>query len=105
MTKRPATTFIRAGTLLVGAVCWLLLVGLILLQFWPNLPRSTTQWALVIVFGPPLYLLGELVFGWLFSDRHSRAISQSTFSFLRILVALPVLLVLVGLCWWLSSAI
>lgn len=73
----------------VVVVVWFFLVGLLALSVWPNLPRSKF---LFIALGPPLYLLGEGFFGWLFSEKHGRAISQSKFSGARILIALVVIL-------------
>lgn len=53
--------------LAIGAAIWLLIAGVILLNFWPHMPRSTAQWALFIAFGPPLYVLAEGFFEWVFS--------------------------------------
>jgi hypothetical protein len=84
------------------ALLWLLLASLITIQLWPHLPRSQLQWFLLLAFGPPLYVLGEALFGWLFSAVHGRAISQTRFSVTRIAIALPVVLAWFVLCWWLS---
>jgi hypothetical protein len=85
-----------------GAVAWLLVVGLLLLHVWPNLPHSQKQWLLFVALGPPLYVLGESVGAWIFSERHGRAISSRGFSIARILMALFVVTAVVGLCWWLT---
>ena len=84
------------------AVFWLFLVGFLLLQSWPDLPRSTLQWLLFVALGPPLYVLGECLFSWLFSPAHGQAISKRTFSVVRIAIALPVVLGVFALSWWLS---
>lgn len=91
----------RTRTLLGFALAWLFIAALLTLQFWPDLPRSRTQWVLLIVFGPPFYAFGELLFGRLF-QRHGRSISHGRFSFKRVLIALAVTLPFVVVCWWLS---
>ena len=85
--------------LLGVALLWLLVAGFITLELWPNLPRSKLQWFFLFVFGPPLYILGETFFGWLFSQRHGDAIGSPV---KRILVAVPVGLVFISISWWLS---
>jgi hypothetical protein len=97
---RTAGFGIRA--LLVVALAWLLVAGFLALQFWPDLPQSKLQWILLVIFGPPIYVLGESFFGWLFSQRHGQSVSSRTFSFKRILIALPVVLAFAALSWWLS---
>lgn len=84
------------------AFLWMAIAGLLALQLWPDLPHSKLGWPLFIVFGPPLYVCGEAVSAWVFSRRHGQAISGRDFSFLRILLALPVMLVVFAVSWWLS---
>jgi hypothetical protein len=84
------------------AIAWLLVAALLAFQLWPDLPKSYLQWILLVLFGPPLYVLGEALFGWLFSPRHGQSISRRPFSPARILVALPVVLAFLALSWWLS---
>jgi len=90
-------------TLLVVALIWLVVAALIVLQFWPELPRTTLQWVLLVAFGPPLYVIGEAFFGSLFSQARGHSISPRKFSFKRILFAIPVVLVFFAISWWLSS--
>jgi hypothetical protein len=84
------------------ALLWLAVAGWLLLQFWPDIPHSKVQWFLFVALGPPLYVLGEGLFTWLFSPAHGRAISQRAFSVARIAIALPVVLGVFALSWWLS---
>ncbi|MFZ3174546.1 MAG: hypothetical protein WA146_06580 [Thiobacillus sp.] len=84
------------------AIGWLLIAGLLLFQLWPDLPQTSLQWFLLVAFGPPLYVLGEGFFSWLLSSKHGKAISNREFSFVRVLVALPIMLAVFALCWWLS---
>jgi hypothetical protein len=88
-------------TLLVGAIVWLGIAGLLIVQLWPNVPLSTFQLAFLVGFGPPLYVLGEGFFTWLFSPEHGAAISQKRFSIKRIAVALPAAVAALGLSSWL----
>lgn len=85
------------------AAVWLVVALLLAIQLWPQVPRSWLQWFLLFAFGPPLYVLGEAFFGWLFSVSHGRAVSPRTFSLARIAIALPAVLALFALLWWLSS--
>lgn len=84
------------------AVGWLLVAGLLLFQLWPNLPRTSLQWFLLVAFGPPLYVLGEGLLSSLFSPKDGLAISDRGFSLVRVLLALPVVLAVFACCWWLS---
>lgn len=88
-------------TLLVGAIVWLVIAGFLVVQLWSYLPHSTLQWAFLVGLGPPLYVLGEGFFAWLFSQQHGTAISRKPFSIKRIAVALPVAMAAVGVSLWL----
>jgi hypothetical protein len=89
-------------TLSAVALLWLMIGGFLLLQLWPELPHSTAQWLAFVALGPPLYLLGEGFFTWLFSRGHGEAISSSGFSVRRIAIALPAVLFVFIVCGWLS---
>jgi hypothetical protein len=93
----------RLRLLLLIAVVWVVVAGFLLLALLPQLPHSRLQWFLFIAFGPPLYVLGEGFFGWLFSPKHGCSISQRRFSVARILILFPVALALLALCWFLAS--
>ena len=71
------------------ALLWLVIGCFLAFQLWPDLPHTKLQWFLFIVFGPPIYILGEAFFGWLFSPD-------------RVLLALPIVLSLFALSWWVS---
>lgn len=100
--SQPHTTRRWARMLPLAALTWLFLVGLVLLYLWPNLPKSKPQWVVFLLVAPPLYVLGEAFFGWLFSDEHGSAMSPRGFSVGRVLVALPVVCLVVLVCWLLS---
>lgn len=80
-----------------GAVAWLVVSGLVLLQIAPYFPRSTLEWMLLIVVGPPLYVLGEALGAWLFSPERGYRISPKGFSVLRMVYALLIILLFVVL--------
>jgi hypothetical protein len=86
----------------VLAIVWLIVACFLLLQLWPDIPQSKAQWFLFVGLGPPLYVLGEGFFAWLFSPAHGKAISDRTFSVSRIAVVLPIVLIIFVLCSWLS---
>lgn len=83
--------------LLAVAAGWLLIAAIALAVLWPNGPQTTGQWVLLIVAGPPLYLLGEAFLGWLFSPEHGRKISSARFSIDRVGLAFIVTGTLLGL--------
>jgi hypothetical protein len=86
----------------LAALAWLFLVGLLLLGLWPDLPKSKPQWLVFLLIGPPLYVLGEAFFGWLFSREHGYARSPRPFSAVRVVIALPIAAIAIVLCWFLS---
>jgi hypothetical protein len=100
MSDGSGKKFVRL--LLPLAALWLFLAGLLLLSIWPEVPRSKMQWVLFIALGPPIYVLGEGLFGWLFSPAHGRAISKKAFSLARIAIALLVALGVFAIGWWLT---
>jgi len=87
------------------AIMWLIVAGVLLLQLWPDLPHTTRQWSLFLALYPPLYVAGEAWCAWLFSPSRGWTISRNRFSFLRVVLALPVALALFALSWWLASLI
>jgi hypothetical protein len=96
-----------ASTLSTIALIWLLVASILVVSFWPVLPRSTYWWAIFLLVGPPIYVSIEGFFTWLLSEKHGQAISRKPFSMARITVALAFMLVtmgfLFGLLPWLLS--
>src|SRR5262249_21668571 len=92
----------RLRVVVFAALAWLIIAGLFALGFAPHLSQSQSRWLVFLAFGLPLYVLGEVFFGWLFSPQHGKSISPRDFSVARVLVALPVVLVVMILCWLLS---
>lgn len=84
--------------LALAALVWLVAGGLLLVQLWPDLPRTKAKWALLFAVGPPLYLLGEAGSIWLQAMAQRRADVGTGFAWLRIACALPVALVWFALC-------
>lgn len=80
--------------LLVCAVYFLVSLGLTNYPHWPN---DYIGWLLVAVLGIPLALSGEYLAGILLGDRISRRLSPKKFSGLRILYALLLALVAIGI--------
>ena len=72
-------------------------------MLWPDWARTQIQWLLLIGLGPPAYVLGEAFFGWLLSRDHGHSLSPRRFSVVRIIVALPVVLGVFGLGWWVTG--
>ena len=91
------TTQRQQRLVLIGAAGWLLVGAVLLLEFRPS---SASAWVVFVAIGPPLYLLLEVLAGWVFSERHGATISRARFSPLRVLVALVVTLGVVAACWW-----
>jgi hypothetical protein len=80
--------------LLALTATWAFLVGLVILSI--GVPASRTQWILAVIAGPPLYIAAEAFFDWVFSKVHGERIAAKPFSWLRILVALALMLVIFG---------
>jgi hypothetical protein len=80
--------------LLALTVTWAFLVGLVILS--TGVPETRTRWIIAVIAGPPLYVAAEAFFGWLLSKEHGERISAKPFSWLRILLALAVMLVVFG---------
>jgi hypothetical protein len=92
MTEGKGSTIRRW---LVGvSLIWPFLVGYSLLSLYPDYPKNKRQWLLVIILGPPANVLGEALFGWIFSREHGYRISKSSFSVFRILFAIAVFIAL-----------
>ncbi len=85
----------RAFTVL-GAltVMWAFLVGLVILN--TGVPKTRTHWIIAVIAGPPLYVAAEVFGEWLFSRGRGERISAKPFSWLRIFVALAVMLAVFG---------
>jgi len=92
----------RVRVLLWGAAAWLFIAAFVMVQFWPDLPHTAAGWLLFIALAPPLYIFAEAVGNRLLSRRHGNAISQRKFSMARVFIALPVVLAVFALSWWLS---
>jgi hypothetical protein len=78
------------------AILWVLLAVLMILDFWPNLPKTKLHWFLLIVAGPPIGMLGETFAGWLFSSEHGKRVSPKKFSLLRMGIVMVIMLFIVG---------
>jgi len=85
----------RNKVLVWGAIAWLLVCGLALLEIAPHFPQTTLRWALLVVLGPPLYVLGEALGAWVFSPERGYRISPKSFSVLRLVFALVIVLLIV----------
>ena len=53
----------KAGNFIIkvfaGLLIWMFVAGLAALTLWPSIPSSWKGWAVLVVFGPPAYLLAE----------------------------------------------
>jgi hypothetical protein len=79
------------------AAVWLFMVGFLILQLWPDFPKTELGWFLLIVVGPPIYAAGEGFRGWFFSEKLSKKISKKQFSWLRVAIVFCVVAVILGL--------
>lgn len=82
---------------------WLVVGGVVLLQFWPTMPAHWHEVALILAFGPPVYGALEWLGRWVLSDRHGQAISARRFSPLRLLVTFVVAASWFAMAWWAAS--
>jgi hypothetical protein len=81
------------------------LTGVSIFILLPHIPNSYIQWLVVIVVGPPLYVIGELTVGSFFSPERGNAISSKRFSALRIFIGLVVAAIVVAFSWCFSEFI
>jgi len=89
--KPSMSSIVKLGrTVLVGAVVWLVVTGILALQFWPSVPHTAKGWVAFIAFGPPLYMLGEAFSEWLWSTRPARVLEAHPSSSFRIFVGVVV---------------
>lgn len=75
---------------LAVAVFWLVIAGILALQFWPLVPHTAKGWVAFVAFGPPLYMLGEAFSGWLWSTRPARVLASHPSSGLRIIIGVVI---------------
>lgn len=101
--RSPMPPLLAGRHLVATLLLWLLVGSLLLLQFWPSLPRNGHEVALVLVIGPPAYGLLEWAGSWLLSKRHGKALSTRRLSPLRVLVALLVAATWLAAAWWFAA--
>jgi hypothetical protein len=82
--RTGAERFVFAG------VAWIVLALGLLLLVLPSVPTTTRGFFLFVLFAPPIYLIGETFFSWVFSEEHGRGISTRRFSLARILLGVVV---------------
>jgi hypothetical protein len=88
-----------------GAVAWLLLVGFLALEFWPDVPQSKAGWALFILFGPPLYVLAEGAGESFWASRAGRSLSYPSRAMQAVFVVSSLVIggAFVWGLWWLQT--
>jgi hypothetical protein len=96
-------SLLKAGALF--CVLWLVLTGVSIFILLPHIPNSYIQWLVVIVIGPPLYVIGELTVGSFLSPERGNAISSKRFSVLRIFIGFFVAVIVVTFSWLFSEFI
>jgi hypothetical protein len=70
----------------------IVILAVVILQSYPNLPSTVLEWVFLLVLGPPLWFLGEWFFGKVFSPERGRRMSDKRFSVKRISFALIIVL-------------
>lgn len=86
-----------AKLVLIVAVVWVLLGGLLIVFAWPNYPSSVSGWALILIAGPPIYLLEEWLAQKFWSSQLGRGISDYPPSSGRIILGVVAFLIVIGL--------
>jgi hypothetical protein len=90
----------RSWQWLIGlSIGWTVVAVFGLAQIWSHV-GSWREAALFFAFFPPFYVAAEAANSWLLSPAHGQAISPRQFSWLRILVALPIAAAWLGLSWF-----
>lgn len=90
-----------------AALAWLLIAGVALLTFWPSIPTSWLGWLLLVIIGPPLYLLAETVGEWAWASGPGRKLSEHPSAVFRmavgVVLGLVYLLVIFVVGHWLHG--
>lgn len=82
-------------------VVWAVFAALLVLQLLPDTPKTPLGWGLLIVIGPPAYVVLEWASSRLFSDAAGARISTARFSVARIALALLIAVAaLAAFAWW-----
>lgn len=87
------------------AITWLVIAALLIAQLWPNLPDSPRRWAILLGFGPPVFVAIEAWTSWVLAKSRAWAICRKRFSILRILLLLPVVLFYLAIAWWFARLV
>lgn len=82
--------------IIAGTAIWMFMAILAGLTLWPAVPSSWPGWLLLVVFGPPLYILGELVADRFWSTKAARFVSEHPSRCVRITVGVAFGLVLLA---------
>jgi O-antigen/teichoic acid export membrane protein len=85
---------------------WLFLIGLVLVIL-PRPPNSAFEWLLLVVFGPPAYIIVSTIFEWLGGKRPFKRLLQSQLFGVRVVVILGIVFYLAVLGWglWLLQVL
>ena len=82
-----------------GAIVWLVVFGLLVIQLWPNLPQSVSGWLFLAALGPPLYVFGEAAADKFWRSKPGSAISNHPSPIIRVLLGVLVIGVACVLGW------
>ena len=74
-----------------------------MLTIWPTVPQSPVGWIVFFVFAPPLYVLGEVLFEYLWSTKLGRAISDHPSRFVRITAGVVFGCILLAIFLWVQT--
>ena len=89
-------TLLLIGMAVAG---WIFIGALVLISFWPWYPRTPTQWLAFLLLGVPIVVGFEYLTERLLSPTGGSTLSTRKFSWLRVLYALVVMLLLLGLLY------
>ena len=92
----------KAGNFIIKAIAglliWVVVAGFAALTLWPSMPSSWKGWAVLLVFGPPAYLLAERLGEMAWNSKAGRDLADHPSRPLRmlIMVVLGFVFVMVG---------
>jgi hypothetical protein len=98
----PLGLIMRWSRLAVVLTLWALLVGLVALALYPELPRTVRGWLLIVIAGPALYVTVELIAEKALTRGAGLRMSAERFAWRRVVVAL---LVFLGIALLIAAAL
>jgi len=84
------------------AIAWLVIAAIVMLSVWPTVPQTGLGWVLFFIFSPPLYILSEVLFEYLWATKIGRSVSNHPSRIVRIAAGVVFGCVLLAISIWIQ---